>query len=86
MSPLGQAISGWLKTKPGVFKGNTPEEALSAAYEYARAGGWLGEREAPRFTLVQFSEHLNIVGYVPRERARFGNNAGSHWSVNLPEA
>ena len=72
MSPLGQYLSNWLQSGPGMFTGATADEALAKAHTLSGLH--------PRLTLVEFKEALDRVGYKPIHRT-----ITNVWVLALPE-
>jgi hypothetical protein len=72
MSPIGQLMSDWLQSKPGLFRGDSAEAVLKLAY----ANSPFPKRHPLSFD--DFCAALDRVGYRPVER-RTG------WQLALPE-
>lgn len=61
MSPLGQRISDWLKSFPGLIEGDTMEELFAKAHKMAKL-------EATTVSPDDLRAALDRVGYIPRAR------------------
>jgi hypothetical protein len=73
LSPLGQFISNWLQTGPGLIVGDTLEDMWAAAHA---ASGLQG------YSVEDFKKAIDRAGYRPQPRKRSGAQA---WALALPE-
>lgn len=77
MSPGGQLIADWLKTKPGLIVADTENSVLELAY----ARSPFPKKAIP---FEEFKETLARVGYHPSGRVR-GDTHATYWVLSLPE-
>ncbi len=79
MSPLGQKISDWIRSKPGMFRANTEQGAYALAYAAAVATNRMKE-----VTTGEFCGALHRLGYIPTQRMNHGDRS-TFWVLSLPE-